>query len=257
MVATTDDEEDEDRMDRPVRSPPVPSLPQDLTLLRSAAEDLASAGTGSPEVRLAALLEKGTREHSDMVRYVRLAAAKIVYEQLHPDAAHGKASAKKDSDPSFRDYAAKMTGWKPDTIQKWCAIGDKITIGAYVRLQGTSMANRTGALKRLAAIPKPAQLEVADIAKASAAKSESMAKAYRKLEYHFEGTVPTVNEDPRTETLDPNLDADYYAWLGNENGAECAHCHGSGKQIERCVFPGCTFHERAPSLPGIGGVDED
>jgi hypothetical protein len=113
------------------------------------------------------LLKDFTLGGSDAARCVKLAAAKLAYQTLHPDTRHGKApkakqpkQAESASFPFERYAAKKVGGWKERTISRWCMIGERLYDKAYRALLGTALANNLGALEKLAKIPEAGQIGV-------------------------------------------------------------------------------------------------
>jgi len=131
----------------------------------SAAATFLQADVRNRKVVLEELLRDFALGDSDAARCVRLAAAKLAYEGLYPDAAHGKNHGKRDpksgSIPFWKYALAKLGGWKRATISRWCAIGEGLHQDAYGGLLGTPLANDLGRLEKLASLPGAAQVNVA------------------------------------------------------------------------------------------------
>jgi hypothetical protein len=141
---------------------PTPATASELP---SAAAAFLRADIRNRKVVLEELLRDFALGDSDAARCVRLAAAKLAYESLYPDTAHGKNQGKRDpksgSIPFWKYAVAKLGGWKRATILRWCAIGEGLRQDAYASLLGTSLANDLGRLEVLARLPEQAQVNVA------------------------------------------------------------------------------------------------
>ena len=118
------------------------------------------------KTQLEDLLQDLKLERSDATRYVRLAKAKRLCEHAFPEVAHGKGGKDPKSGSmrrclAFVDYAKKKTGWSRSSIGAWASTGERLTDAAFKELKGTKLANRAGALRKLADLGAREQLLVA------------------------------------------------------------------------------------------------
>jgi hypothetical protein len=137
----------------------------DRAAVNTAAAILLRADHRNRKVVLEELLRECGLGASDATRCVRLAAAKLAYEYLYPETAHGKNKATRDPEsgslPFWKYAMMKVGGWKRATISRWCAVGEALSHGAYETLLGTSLANDLGRLDTLSRLPECEQISVA------------------------------------------------------------------------------------------------
>lgn len=130
------------------------------------------------EARLAEIDENlMRREMNALDRAVFLAERKRVYEELHPEAAHGKApnggKVANIATLRFTEDVAEKIGLSERTIQDAVALVKRLTPEALDALRDTEIASNGAQLKALAKLEPADQEEIAELIKSGGIKSVS------------------------------------------------------------------------------------
>ena len=190
-----------------------------------------STATSDDEARLEEVMENlGRNELKALDRCHHLYELKLVYERLHPEAAHGgdrgnqHTGGKRQKLPLASrdaDIQAEVFGFSVDTAEKIglserairmaVAIWKGLSVASRIRCAGTWLAGHQGNLKLLSDQTPAFQKQVLDMILADAPKATSVAEALVILEQgrtlsHVEKKFASLNK-AITNLKDDELDA--------------------------------------------------
>jgi hypothetical protein len=142
--------------------------------------------------------------------YVRLAAAKLAYEELHPETKWGGAPGKPgggklpkpENISSFETIAAKAMKCTTRSIRSWCSTAEGLTAEAYDVVSQGEWAYHRGALARLSKLSPTEQVTLARLANQRGCERQALRRLYKGAE-----VTPIKQEDPvRTAVVGHNAD---------------------------------------------------